>query len=403
MAPDPELTARLLRSLTRRQLLVRSAQTAGLAAFGGLLAACGGSGESASTPTTAEAAGTTAPATTAAPETGATAEAATTQAELSGDIVMMNYPGWMGENTVANFEAAYPGVTVKEVEGLTSGAAAAVTQVQQNLGSYDMTLGGLVVGGHLDAAGLVQPVDLANIPNIANMPQLVRDAYPFGIPTDYGKVGIGYRKDLMEDEPTSWADVWALAPKYDGKFVFVNYDVDAFGAALLSLGYGVNSSDPGELEEAKQALIDIKPNLRAFLSTDVIKPMLQGSAVLTVDYDYDIAIAQAENPNVVWVAPEEGMPAYLDGWIALKDTDDLPEVEAFMNFLLDPENYADFINTTGSAYLMPDAERFIDPAIKDNPSLKFDEDAISRIDWQVFLGPEATKLRSQLWEEVKAA
>ena len=195
-APTPNRsTSWLVRPLSRRQLLYRSAQVAGLASLGGLAAACGGSdseGEPAAT-----GGGTGA----AAPE------------ELSGTITMMNYPGWMGENEVANFETANPDVTVKQVEGLTTGAAAAVTQIQQNLGSYDMSLGGLVVGGQLEAADLIQEVDKANIPNLQAVPPYFVETYGWGIPTDYGKVGFGYRKDLMSEQPESWADVWELAPE----------------------------------------------------------------------------------------------------------------------------------------------------------------------------------------------
>jgi spermidine/putrescine-binding protein len=364
-------------------MLRRGAQMAGLVSLGSLAAACGGDESQ--------------------PLGGATGTGTAATEELAGKITMMNYPDWIGADEVANFEKAFPDVTVKQVEGLTSGAAAAVTQIQQNIGSYDMSLAGLVVGEHLEQAGLIQPIDRAKIPNLERIPEYFRQTYRWGIPTDYGKVGFGYRKDLMKDEPTSWADVWELAPKYDKKFVFVNYDVDVLGAALLYKGYDVNSADENELNEAKDALFEIKPHLLAFVATDIIKPMLQGDAVLTLDYDYDIAVAQRKNPNVAWVAPEEGTPAYLDGWVAIKETDNLDEVEAFMNFHLDPKPYADFINTTGSAYIMPDAEPLIDKSIVNNPSLKYDPEAVQRIKWERFLGPDATKLRAQIWEEVKAA
>jgi putative spermidine/putrescine transport system substrate-binding protein/putrescine transport system substrate-binding protein len=97
------------------------------------------------------------------------------------------------------------------------------------------------------------------------------------------------------------------------------------------------------------------------------------------------------------------MPAYLDGWLAIKDTEKVPEVEAFMNFLLEPKNYAEFINTIGSAYVMPAAEEFINQEILDNPSLKFDAAAVKSVEFETFLGEEATKIRTRAWQEVKNA
>lgn len=373
------------RRLTRRQMVARGAQFAGVLSLGGLLSACGDSAD--------EAASTTSTTSTTAAESE----------PLSGTITMQNYPGWMGKTEVADFQKANPDVTVKEVEGASGGTAATVNQIRQNEGTYDMTLGGLVIAGHLNAAGLIEKVNPDNIPNLANVPDFIREAYPYGIPTDYGQVGIGYRKDLMSEQPTSWADLWALAPKYDKKIVFLGHDAEVIGTTLIYLGFSNNSEDPDELEQAKQAILEIKPHVRAFAPTNVTRAMLEGSAVATLGYDYDIAAAQQQNDNIVWVAPEEGTHAYLDGWAALKGTDNLDEIEAFMNFHLEPEVYADFINNTGSAYILPAAEPFIKKSIAKSSSLGYDEAALKAIHWSDFVGAEATELRSKIWQEIQAA
>jgi spermidine/putrescine-binding protein len=266
-----------------------------------------------------------------------------------------------------------------------------------------MSLGGPVLGEQLRQGNLLQQVDFSKIPNMKNVGQHFIDAYPWGPPTDFGKTGIGYRSDMVSDSITSWADLWNLAPKYSGKIVFVDFDVDVLGAALKYKGFSVNSTDPDELNQAKDALLQIKPHLLAFAPTDITKPMIKGEAAITVDYDYDIAAAAGKESSITWVAPSEGMPAYLDGWLAIAGTDRLPEVEALMNYHLEPKVYADFINTTGSAYVMKSAEPYIDKSIVENPSLKYDEASLQTVEFEKFLGAEATKLRSQIWEEVKAA
>jgi spermidine/putrescine transport system substrate-binding protein len=328
--------------------------------------------------------------------------AATRERELGGQIVMMNYPGWMGKTTVADFKKA-TGVSVKQVAGLTSGVSAAAAQIAQNKGQYDMALGGPVLGEQLRQGHLLQPIDRSKIPNLKNVAKHFRDAYPWGPPTDFGKTGFGYRKDLISERPRSWADLWKLAPKYSGKITMLDFDVDILGAALKYKGYSVNATSESQLNAARDALLEIKPHLQAFLATDFAKPLLAGTAVIAVDYDYDIAAAQRKNKNIVWVSPEEGMPAYLDGWLAIAGTSHLPEVEAFMNFLLAPKNYAKFINTIGSAYVMPAAEPFIAKSIKTNPSLRYSAAAVKTVEFEKFLGAQATKLRSRVWQEVKNA
>jgi spermidine/putrescine-binding protein len=373
--------------ITRRRLLRRSGQLAALATLPGLLSACGSDDDEGGD----GAAGGQADAT------------ATPAPEIAGTITMMNYPDWIGDKEVQLFEEKYPEAKVKQVTGLTSGAAQAVAQINQNRDSYDMSLAGLVIGGQLDAAKLLAPVNPDLVPNLANIPSVVRDAYPFGMPVDLGKTGFAYRKDLISETPQSWADLWELAPNYSGKITMLKYDVDIMGAALIYKGFSVNATEESELEAAKEALLEIKPHLRAFLPTDFAKPLIQGTAVIAVDYDYDIALAQEKNENIVWVSPEEGTPAYLDGWVALKDSDNLATVYAFMDHHLEPEVYGNYINTIGAAYVHPDAEPHINESIKANPSLKYDPEQIASVDFEKFIGAEASARRAKIWEQVLAA
>jgi spermidine/putrescine transport system substrate-binding protein len=369
MSPE-ELPSWYVEQLTRRAALRRGARLAGASTLGLALASF------------------------AASEGAAAAEAA------GGQITMMNYPGWMGKTTVSAFKAK-SGSSVKQVSGLTAGISAAALQISQNKGKYDMSLGGPVLAAQLKKGNLLQTVDFSKIPNIKNVDRHFRTAYPWGPPTDFGKTGFGYRKDLISERPTSWADLWKLAKKYSGKITMLDFDVDALGVALKYKGYSINSTDEKELNAARDALLELKPHLQAFLPTDFAKPLQKGTAVIAVDYDYDIALAQRTNKNIVWVSPSEGMPAYLDGWLAVAGTKNLPQVIAFMNFLLDPKVYAGFVNNIGAAYVMPSAEKYIDKAIVNNPSLKYDAAVLKTIEFEKFLGASATKLRNTVWTEVK--
>ena len=227
--------------MTRRAALRRGAQFAGLASVG-LAAACGSSSSSSSTPSSS--AGTTEP--------------------LSGTVTFANYPEWIGAHEVAAFEKANPGVKIHQVSELTSaGNAAQIVQIHQNQASYDMALAGNTASQQLNDAKLIQPVNLDNIPNIKYVPSYFRKSFPWAYRTDYGKVGLGYRKDLMTETPTSWADLWELAPKYSGKIIFTDYDVDVISVALLKLGYDINTTDEGQLQ---------RPSRRCSTSSRTFRP-----------------------------------------------------------------------------------------------------------------------------------
>jgi spermidine/putrescine-binding protein len=54
------------------------------------------------------------------------------------------------------------------------------------------------------------------------------------------------------------------------------YDVDVTGAALIYSGHDVNATDQAAIDDAKEALLDIKPHLRALLETNLSKPLEGG-------------------------------------------------------------------------------------------------------------------------------
>ena len=115
----------------------------------------------------------------------------------------------------------------------------------------------------IEAEGLLARIDYRNVPNFnhvsANFRDLVYDpGNKHSIPYSWGTTGLVVRTDLVEEPVTSWSDMWD--PRYSGKVVEWLIPRYTLGAALKSLGYSINSEDAGELEDALQHLVDLKPN-----------------------------------------------------------------------------------------------------------------------------------------------
>ncbi len=369
--------------MSRRQLLARGAKLGlGLPPAAWLLAACAASQtKTAGAPSTSGSAG---------------------PANVTGKAVMLNYVGWMGASEVDAFQKEHPGTTIKQSPDNSSSIGGKVQIIKSSSGQYDFTLGDESFVGQAVLAGILQELDWSKIPNISNVSQNFRDSYSHGIPTDYGKVGIGYRSDIVTETITRWADLWALAPKYSGQVVIIDLDRDCMGSTMKYLGYSGNSTNPDEIAKCKAALIQLKPHLEALKYYNVGSGLVKGTTAIAMDWDFDVALNQRKNPNIKWVLPEEGAVAYLEGWVAVKGTQNLDLVEAFMNFHLEPQQYADFINTTGSAYLSPAATPYIKKSISQNPILFPDEAALANVEFEKFLGA-GTADWAMAWDEFKSA
>jgi spermidine/putrescine transport system substrate-binding protein len=319
----------------------------------------------------------------------------------SGQLLLNNYPGWIGKSELAAYAKKYPGHSVKMVTNATSSVAEVILQFKN--GGYDVLLSDTTDAGQADDAGLIQKVDWSKVPNIKKVSANFRKAYPWGIPTDYGKVGIAYRPDIVGEKITSWADVWRLAPKFSGRVVFIDLERDCLGSTLKSLGYSSNTSDAKQISAAKDAVIKIKPHLQAFLNTNVGQGLVNGSTAIAMDWDYDVALLKQKQPKIEWVAPKEGMHAYLEGFSVPKSSDNLEQVEELLNFMLDPKQYADFVNTTGTAYTVPAATPFIKKTIAASPILKPSAAVLKRVEFDHYLGAKGTELFAKAWQEVKAS
>jgi spermidine/putrescine transport system substrate-binding protein len=382
MRPSREPPLPPMLPMSRRRLLARGAQLGvGLTGVSALLAACSKSSSGA-----------------AAPSGSGPGSAA----DVTGEAVFNNYPGWIGAKEFDDFHALFPNASIKQKAEPTESIASDVLFFKQNPGAFDFALEDQSAVGQMVAASVLQEVDWNAIPNVENVDESFRKSFSHGVPTDYGKVGIGFRKDIVTEGITSWADVWNLAPKYSGQITFLNLDRDCMGSTLRYLGFSGNSTDPGELDKCKQALLKIKPDLQALTNTNVANGLVKGTLAYAMDWDFDIASAKAKEPNIEWVVPSEGGVSYLEGWVAVKGTDVLPVVEAFMNFGMDPKNYASFVNATGSAYVMSKATPFIKESISKNPILFPDPEVLSRVEYEDYLG-EATALWSKIWDEFKSA
>ena len=72
----------------------------------------------------------------------------------------------------------------------------------------------------------------------------------------WGTLGILYNKKMVKEPVDSWDILWN--PKYKGNIMMFDSVRDTIGVALKKLGYSINSTDPKQINEAKDALMKQK-------------------------------------------------------------------------------------------------------------------------------------------------
>lgn len=192
---------------------------------------------------------------------------------------------------------------------------------------------------------LLLPLDTARIDGLDNLlPNWQNPIYDpnnaHSIPFSWGTTGLTYKPDTLKADLTDWEFLWQNQATLTRKITLLSDVREVMGAALKSLGYSYNSTDPQQIEAAYQKLLAIRSELASFTTDAWRDELLAGDIYIAMAYSSDALSVIDEDPSVNYVIPHSGASLWTDT-IAIPKT--APNVDAayeWINFMLEPENAA---------------------------------------------------------------
>ena len=277
---------------------------------------------------------------------------------------------------------------------------------------YDVIFPSDYMVGKMIAEDMLAKLNFDNIPNYRYIDDAYKDlAYDpnneYSVPYTWGTVGIFYNKKHVDeaDLAQGWNILWN--EKYKDKIYMFDNPRDAFGIALVKLGYSMNTTDEAELQAAYEELVKQKPLVQGYFMDQVFQKMTNEEGWLAPYYSGDAANMMAEfsedgNPNIGYFVPQQGTNLFVDAMCVLKDTKHQTEAERYINFLC--STHIAKANAEYICYSTPhtDARRLLDPAVGENPNFYPPQSVMDKT--EVFLTlPDATnKLMDELWIKMKS-
>lgn len=258
---------------------------------------------------------------------------------------------------------------------------------------------------------LLAEINFDNVPNIKNIgAQYLESSKEFdpenkySVPYCWGTVGILYNKTMVDEPIDSWSVLWDK--KYKDNILMQNSVRDALGIALKYLGYSLNSTDEGELEEAKDLLIKQKEMglVQAYVVDQVRDKMIGGEAAIGVIYSGEALYTKKENPDLEYVVPKEGSNVWLDSWVIPKNAEHKENAEKFINFLCRPD--IALLNFEYITYSTPNTaawELIEDQDLKNSTVAFPDNSILSNCETFQYLGAKVDALYTEKWKEVKSS
>src|SRR5262245_44479467 len=190
------------------------------------------------------------------------------------------WSAYVSDETLAKFEKE-TGIRVRY--DTYDSNEALLEKMQSGVADYDVIVPSDYMVRIMLHQNLLEKIDLNRLPNFKNLSKRFQNLQydpnnGHSIPFLWGTTGIGYNKTKVTDPVDSWASLWS--PKYKNRILMLDDLREVFGAALKWKGHSINTTNQAELEEAKNLLMQQKPLVKTYSSSNFDEILLSGDVWL---------------------------------------------------------------------------------------------------------------------------
>jgi spermidine/putrescine transport system substrate-binding protein len=262
-------------------------------------------------------------------------------------LTIFTWADYLSDDAAASFEKAH---NCKLVIDTFDSNEAMIAKLESGATGYDVLVPSSYAVKELDSKGLLQPLDHAKIPNLANIDKAyltnaIDSEMRYSAPYMMAPTCLAYLKSKLPDaEPT-----WSLytRPEIKGRATLLDDMREVLGAALKSLGHSLNSTDPAHLEAAAALAIQWKAGIAKFENEQYKSGIASGEFHLVHGYAGDLIAAQAENGDIEIVIPREGASIPCDDLCIPKSAKNPGLAHTFINHLCAAEIAAENMEWIG--------------------------------------------------------
>ena len=324
----------------------------------------------------------------------------------AGDLTVSNFGSYIAPDAIPNFNKE-TGETAQLVEHATNAEITGKIIASGGKG-YDVVFVSSVTAEILNKLGLLESIDHAKVPNLANLyPEATKLPHDpgntFSVPYTWGTTVLCYREDLVKQPPSSWKDLLNPPADLAGKVTMLGEDRWLLAAGFLARGYSVNEKDPAKIEEATADLIAAKKTMLSYDDYTMASKLASGEALVTQAWDNMCALGIPYTPTIKYVVPKEGSDFWVDEMVVLKSSQNKDGAFKFINFVLDAKNHAwTAQNILSKVPNKPAMESLSPDLVKEHPALGIAPADIVKLEQLRDVG-ETTRAYSKAVATIKAA
>lgn len=253
-------------------------------------------------------------------------------------VNILNWSSYLPDSVIRDFERE---LGIKVNYGTYSSNEELLAKLSSaRQGTYDLIFPSDYMLELMISKKMVQKLDKYKIKNIDNIKDYFLNLKydldnNYSLPFLAASTVIAYNTENIKENITSYNDL--LNPKYNNNIVLLDDQRIVIGMALQSLGYDMNETDIGKLREAKEWLLKLKKNIKAFDSDSPKTFLISGEVDIAILWNAEAAIAMQENNKIKVAFPDDGFSVSIDNFAIPVGAKNLDNVYKFIDYILRPE------------------------------------------------------------------
>ncbi len=335
-------------------------------------------------------------------------------------VHIYNWSDYIGQTTLADFEKA---TGIKPVQDVFDSNETLEGKLLAGRTGYDVVVPSNHFLGKQIKAGAFQKLDKSLLPNYSNLdPALMKrlekndPGNQYAVPYLWGTNGIGYNVEKVKAAlGTDKIDSWAMLfePENIKKLskcgvAFLDSADEMLPAVLNYMGRDPNSTNPKDYADAEKKLLAVRPYVTYFHSSKYISDLANGDICVAAGFSGDVfqAKSRAEEAgkgvDVAYVIPKEGGNLWFDMLAIPKDSTNVKEAHAFINYLLQPEVIAQVSDYVGYANPNLKAGDLMDQSVRTDAAVYPPQEVLDKLYVNSELPPKVQRLMTRSWTKVKS-
>lgn len=340
--------------------------------------------------------------------------------QAAGTVHIYNWSDYIGESTLADFEKE---TGIKPVYDVFDSNETLEGKLLAGRTGYDVVVPSNHFLGKQIKAGAFQKLDKKQLPNYANLDPVLLERLQqndpgnqYAVPYLWGTNGIGYNVEKVKavlglDKIDSWDVVFEpenIKKLQSCGVAFLDSADEMMPTVLNYMGLNANSTNPEDYKKAEAKLLKVRPYVTYFHSSKYIADLANGDICVAIGFSGDMFQAKAraaeagKGVDIAYSIPKEGGALWFDMLAIPKDSSNVKEAHAFINYLLKPEVIAQVSDYVGYANPNPGSDSIMEQSIRTDESVYPPQAVLDKTYVSIELPPNIQRLMTRSWTKVKS-